>query len=190
MVDRVVDEEGCPGRDLGRLTRDLGGIVISSRPKGRPRLEERGRAEEEARVLLQADQAGGEGGCCGRGCVPLPRDQEGGLASLEGGEITDAAVNAAGYVLAAVRGSSNLKGGHVKIMKDGVAFVMAAVQELAGKVADSEGGARVAALKKKLALARSQIEKLKKGERREEENRASSGNGDGGKGGSAKDGCV
>ena len=60
MVDMVVDEKGCPGRALVRLSRNLGGIVISSRPKGRPRLEERG-----------------EGGCCGGGRAPPSRDQEG-----------------------------------------------------------------------------------------------------------------
>ena len=70
----------------------------------------------------------------------LPVIRKGGLARLESGEITDAAVNAARCVLSAVRGSSNLK--------DGVAFVMATVRELAARVADSEGGARVAALKK------------------------------------------
>ena len=163
MVDMVVDEKGCPGRALVRLSRNLGGIVISSRPKGRPRLEERGRAEKEA----AAEEA----------VLRLPVIRKGGLARLEGGEITDATVNAARCVLAAFRGSSNLKGGHVKIMKDVVAFVMAAVRELAGRVADSKGGARVAALKKELALDRSQITKLKKGERREEENWASSGTG-------------
>ena len=51
---RLANDEGCPGGDLERLNRDLGGITISTRPKGRPRLEERGRAEEEAMVLLQA----------------------------------------------------------------------------------------------------------------------------------------
>ena len=107
----------------------------------------------------------------------LPAIRKGGLASLEGEEITDAAVNAARCVLSAVRRSSNLKGGHVKIMKDGVAFAMAAVRELAGRVADSEGGARVAALKKELALARRQIAKLKEEVKRGEVDKASSDKG-------------
>ena len=51
---RSVDEESCPGGNLGRLNRDLEGITIFPRSKRRPRLEERGRAEEEAMVLLRA----------------------------------------------------------------------------------------------------------------------------------------
>ena len=133
-----------------------------SRPKGRPKMDNRRKGEEEALLLLQSAERREKEAAAEEATFRFPQIRAGGMARLSKGDILEAAMNAARCVPSVARGSANLKGNYAKTIKDGMSVVLAAVRELEARASDPSGGKRMERLRQEIWVATNRIRRLKR----------------------------